>query len=314
MAKRRKNRGVGGGAATIDGRPPVRPGIVSLRRSVPAHIAPPEYAQSGVPGPAVGGNVRTPDEIERMRRAGALAAEILIAVGERVAPGVTTDELDVFVHEECIARGAYPSTLNYRGYPKSLCTSVNEVICHGIPDSRPLEEGDILNIDFTAYVGGVHGDTSAMFTVGAVDDDARRLLRGTREAMERAIEKVAPGQPFNVIGAAIETRARADGLGVVREFIGHGIGATFHTALQIPHYYDPKLTLPMEPGMTFTIEPMLTLGSPRLYLWDDEWTAVTRDGSRSAQYEHTVLVTDDGYELLTLTEDGRCAAELFSVG
>jgi methionyl aminopeptidase len=329
MTKRKKRRGPTPrnpnrlGTAVLDrpgqraadpGHRPVRPGIVSLRRSVPAEIARPDYAISGDPAPGRTGNIRTPEAIERMRHAGAVAAEVLIAVADRVAPGVTTDELDAFVHQACIDRGAYPSTLNYRGYPKSVCTSINEVICHGIPDSRPLEAGDVVNIDFTAYIGGVHGDTSFMVAVGEIDDDSRTLCRVTREAMYKAIEAVGPGQPFNVIGAAIEAHAKANGLGVVKEFIGHGIGETFHTSLQIPHYFEPRLTLPMEPGMTFTIEPMLTLGSPRLFVWDDDWTAVTRDGSRSAQYEHTILVTDDGYDILTRTADGRCAADLFPVG
>ena len=302
----------GGGAATLVRPRPVKPGIVSLRRTVPPEIVRPEYALSGEPAPHKGSNVQPPEVVERMRHAGAVAAEVLLAVGEMIEPGMTTDEVDVFVHERCLAAGAYPSTLNYRGYPKSVCTSVNEVICHGIPDSRPLEPGDIVNIDFTAYIGGVHGDTSFMVLVGEVDEDSLRLVRGTREAMYRAIDACGPGKPFNAIGAAIETHAKANRLGVVREFIGHGIGETFHTSLQIPHYYEPRLTKPMEPGMTFTIEPMLTLGSPKLHLWDDDWTAVTRDGSRSAQYEHTVLITDDGYELLTLTADGRCAADVFA--
>ena len=301
-----------GGAATLVRTRPVKPGIVSLRRSVPEGIVRPEYALSGEPSPPRGSDVQTPEVIEAMRHAGAVAAEVLLAVGEMVGPGVTTDEIDAFVHDRCVAAGAYPSTLNYRGYPKSVCTSVNEVICHGIPDSRPLEDGDIMNVDFTAYVGGVHGDTSFMVLVGEVDEDSLRLVRGTREAMYRAIDACAPGKPFNVIGAAIETHAKANGLGVVREFIGHGVGQTFHTSLQIPHYFEPRLTKKMEPGMTFTIEPMLTLGSPKLYLWDDDWTAVTRDGSRSAQYEHTVVITDDGYELLTVTADGRCAADVFA--
>ncbi len=301
-----------GGVATLVRPRPVKPGIVSLRRSVPDGITLPEYARSGEPAPPKGSDIQTPEVIEAMRHAGALAAEVLIAVGEMVGPGVTTDEIDVFVHDRCVAAGAYPSTLNYRGYPKSVCTSVNEVICHGIPDSRPLEDGDIMNVDFTAYIGGVHGDTSFMVLVGEVDEDSLRLARGTREAMYRAIDACAPGKPFNAIGAAIESHAKANGLGVVREFIGHGVGQTFHTSLQIPHYFEPRLTKKMEPGMTFTIEPMLTLGSPKLHLWDDDWTAVTRDGSRSAQYEHTVLITDDGHELLTVSTDGRCAADVFA--
>ncbi|GIU84426.1 MAG: methionine aminopeptidase [Acidimicrobiales bacterium] len=248
-----------------------------------------------------------------MRRACALAAEVLIRVGEEVRPGVTTDRLDAVGHRLIVAAGAYPSPLNYRGFPKSLCTSVNEVICHGIPDDTQLLEGDICNVDVTVFVDGVHGDTNATFLVGEVDEDSKRLVRETRTCLYKAIEAVKPGRPVNVIGRAIEEHARAHGLGVVREFIGHGIGEQFHDGLQIPHYYEPRATTVLEEGMTFTIEPMITLGDPSLYIWSDGWTAVTRDGSRSAQFEHTILVTCDGAEILTLTEDGRCAHDLIRV-
>jgi methionyl aminopeptidase len=243
-----------------------------------------------------------------MRAAGAAAAEVLMEVGAAVAVGVTTDELDRIGHEAAIARGSYPSTLNYNGYPKSLCTSINEVICHGIPDDRPLADGDIVNIDVTVFLDGVHGDTSCMWAVGEVDEASRRLVQVTRECMFLGIDAVAPGLPVNVIGRAIEDHAKAHGLGVVRAFIGHGIGEAFHTGLQIPHGYEPSATTILEPGMTFTIEPMLTIGNPNHLIWDDGWTAVTVDGSRSAQFEHTIVVTDDGHELLTVTTDGRSAA------
>lgn len=294
---------------------PVTPGTVSARRHVPASTDRPAYAEDpdGNPKPFDGSNLRTRDEIERMRVACELAARLLLHVGEAVEPGVTTDHLDAVAHEECVRLGAYPSPLNYKGFPKAICTSVNEVICHGIPDSRVLLDGDIVNVDVTVFVNGVHGDTDAMFMVGAVDKDSRRLCRVTHEAMLRGIEAVRPGRPINVIGKAIQQHAHQNGIGVVEEFIGHGIGPAFHTSLQIPHYYVPAATTVIEEGMTFTVEPMLTLGSPRLHLWDDEWTAVTNDGSRSAQYEHTVLVTSDGAEILTRTSDGRCAAEVFLI-
>jgi methionyl aminopeptidase len=290
---------------------PVRPGMIGLSRTVPPEIGRPPYAETGTPPSAANeSNVRTPEVVERMRRAGAAAAEVLLEVGAAVAPGVTTDELDAIGHAAAVARGSYPSPLNYRHFPKSLCTSVNEVICHGIPDSRKLEDGEIVNIDITVYLDGVHGDTNATFLVGDVDAASTKLVRETRTCLYKAIEAVRPGEPFNVIGRAIQDHAHAHGLGVVREFIGHGIGESFHTTLQIPHYYEPRLTTPIEEGMTFTIEPMITLGDPALYVWDDDWTAVTLDGSRSAQFEHTLVVRADGAEILTLTDDGRCAHDI----
>jgi methionyl aminopeptidase len=287
----------------------VKQGLIGLRRSVPSTIGRPPYAATGQPPAGRAASVQTPEIIERMRVAGAIAAEVLLEVGAAVAPGVTTDELDALTHEACIRRDSYPSPLNYRGFPKSVCTSVNEVICHGIPDSRPLADGDIVNIDVTVYHDDVHGDTNATFLVGAVDDQSRRLVRETRAAMYAGIAAVRPGGHVYDIGRAIEDHATAHGLGVVREFIGHGIGEQFHGGLQILHYYDPRADTEIEVGMTFTIEPMITLGSPELWIWDDGWTAVTRDGSRSAQFEHTLVVTESGAELLTLTADGRCAAD-----
>ena len=264
---------------------------------------------TGNPGPAVSSNVRTEEEAQKMRLAGNAAAEVLLEVGPHVQPGVTTDKIDQIVHEAILARDAYPSPLNYRGYPKSVCTSVNEVICHGIPDSRPLANGDIVNIDVTLYKGGVHGDTSVMFFVGEVDEESKRLVLETRAALYAGIDSVKPGEPINVIGRAIENYARQHNLGVVREFIGHGIGTEFHSGLQIKHYYDPYDNTVIVPGMTFTIEPMLTLGNPACEMWDDDWTAVTRDGSRTAQFEHTLLVTEEGVEILTVTRDGIAPAE-----
>jgi methionyl aminopeptidase len=235
-----------------------------------------------------------------MREACRAAAEVLDIGGAAVAPGVTTDEIDAIVHQAYIDRGGFPSTLNYRGYPKSLCTSVNEVICHGIPDDRALRDGDIVNLDVTIFLEGVHGDTNATFLVGDVDEASRRLVDVTRESLALGIAAVVPGQPFSDIGRAIENHATAHGYEVVRAFVGHGIGEQFHTDLQIPHYYEPRLTTVIEPGMVFTIEPMISIGTGMHRIWDDDWTAVTADGSRTAQFEHTVLVTDDGVEILTL--------------
>jgi len=292
--------------------PAVRPGLLSPTRSVPSGIGLPPYAVSGDPGPAQSSAVRTADEVERMRRAGAAAAEILVEAGRAVQPGVTTDRIDALVHEATIVRGGYPSPLNYRGYPKSVCTSVNEVICHGIPDSRPLSDGDIVNIDVTIFLDGVHGDTSVTVLVGDVDDHSRRLVAETRIAMDLGIDTVRPAQPLHAIGRTIERHAQRHGLGVVREFIGHGIGTEFHSGLQVKHYFDPRDDTLLVAGMTFTIEPMLTLGDPSCALWDDAWTAVTLDGRRTAQFEHTLLVTEDGVERLTVLPDGTVPADLFA--
>ena len=277
------------------------PGVVGPERAVPSGIDRPEYVGQPAPLPYRGSLVRSAETIAAMRVAGRLAAQALDTVEAAIAPGVTTDELDRVAHEFLIAQGAYPSTLGYRGYPKSLCSSVNEVICHGIPDDRPLADGDIVNIDITAYIGGVHGDTNKTYLVGDVDEDSRLLVERTHEATMRAIRAVKPGRQINVIGRVIEAYARRFGYGVVEDFTGHGVGPAFHDGLVVPHYDDPSATTVIEPGMTFTIEPMLTLGTIEFDLWDDGWTAVTRDGSRTAQFEHTLLVTDDGAEILTLS-------------
>jgi methionyl aminopeptidase len=277
----------------------LRPGRVSPVRQVPAQIERPEYV--GKRFPKIGEpNVKDADTIQAMRVAGRIAALALAEVGKHVEPGVTTDELDRIGHDFLIEHGAYPSTLGYRGYPKSLCASLNEVICHGIPDDTVVADGDIVNIDITAYIGGVHGDTNATFLAGDVDEESRLLVERTREATMRGIRAVAPGRALNVIGRVIESYARRFGYGVVRDFTGHGIGTTFHSGLIVPHFDDPDVDVVMEPGMTFTIEPMLTLGTIEYDMWPDGWTAVTRDRKRTAQFEHTMLVTGDGYEILTL--------------
>ena len=279
---------------------PVVPGTISPRRPVPAHIARPEYVDRPAPAPFTGSEVKDTETIERMRVACRIAAQALQEVGKHVAPGVTHDELDRIGHEYLLDHDAYPSTLGYRGFPKSLCTSANEVICHGIPDSRVVEDGDIVNIDITAFIGGVHGDTNATFMTPGVSEEVRDLVERTEEALRRAIKAVKPGRRLNVIGRVIETYARRFGYGVVREFTGHGIGTAFHSGLIVPHFDDPAYDTVIEPGMTFTIEPMLNLGTHQWEMWDDDWTVVTRDRRTSAQFEHTLLVTDTGAEILTL--------------
>ena len=240
----------------------LHPGRLSPTRQVPANIVRPEYV--GKKQPTLGEpDVKDADTIARMRVACRLAAQALEEVGRNVRPGVTTDYLDQVGHDFLVARGAYPSTLGYRGYPKSLCTSLNEVICHGIPDDTVVKDGDIVNVDITAFIGGVHGDTNATFLAGDVAEESRLLVERTHEAMMRGIRAVAPGRPLNAVGRVIESYARRFGYGVVRDFTGHGIGTTFHSGLVVPHYDDPDNDVMMETGMTFTIEPMLTLGTIR---------------------------------------------------
>ncbi len=279
---------------------PVQAGTISPRRPVPAHIPRPEYVDRPAPQRYTGSEVKDAETIERMRVAGRIAAQALAEVGRNVVPGVTHDELDRIGHEFLLDHDAYPSTLGYRGFPKSLCTSANEVICHGIPDSRVVEDGDIVNIDITAYIGGVHGDTNATFLTPGVSTEVRDLVERTEEALRRAIQAVKPGRQLNVIGRVIEAYAKRFGYGVVREFTGHGIGTAFHSGLIVAHFDDPEHDTLITPGMTFTIEPMLNLGTHEWEMWDDDWTVVTKDRSISAQFEHTLLVTDTGAEILTL--------------
>jgi methionyl aminopeptidase len=284
---------------------PIEQGTVSARLAVPPQIVRPHYvdAKPGTPADLPDPMVKDADTIAAMRIAGRIAGDAIVEVGRHVAPGISTDELDRIGHEFMVGRGAYPSTLGYKGFPKSLCTSVNEVICHGIPDSRPLQDGDIVKVDITAYIGGVHGDTCATFLVGDVDPAVRELSERTREAMLRGVSAVKPGRPISVIGRVIESYARRHGYGVVRDYTGHGVGPSFHTKPTILHYDEPRADTVMEPGMTFTIEPMLTLGGHEWYAWDDDWTILTADGSWSAQWEHTIAVTEDGADILTLPSD-----------
>ena len=275
-------------------------GTLSPRLSVPASIPRPDYVWKPTPAKFTGSDVKTQVQIENIRAAGRIAAQAIAVAGAHAKPGVTTDSLDKIVHEFLIAHQAYPSTLGYRNYPKSCCTSVNEVICHGIPDDTVLEDGDIVNIDVTAYIHGYHGDSNQTFEVGNVSPEVHDLVERTREALNRGMLAVAPGREVNVIGRAIESYAKRFNYGVVRDFTGHGIGEAFHSGLIIPHYDTHAYRQVMEVGMVFTIEPMLTLGTYNWDMWNDDWTVTTRDKSITAQFEHTLVVTESGYEILTL--------------
>ena len=281
----------------------VKKGLVSARRTVPDEIVRPEYADGSESRPPRDrGCVKTPEQIERMRRAGKVARQVLETALAAVRPGISTDEIDAIAHEKAISLGAYPSPLNYYGYPrypKSICTSVNEVICHGIPDDRKLVEGDIINCDITVYFDGMHGDCSETVFVGRPDPQSKKLVQTTYECMMAGINAVAVGARLNEIGKAITALAHKRGFSVVRDFAGHGIGERFHMDPQIMHYRDPRNRQRVKSGMTFTVEPMINVGVPGSVIWDDGWTAVTADGKRSAQFEHTILVTEAGIELLT---------------
>lgn len=286
----------------------LQPGTPTPIRSVPTHIPIPNYVGKPTPPPFMGSDIQTLETIEKMRIAGRIAANALHEVGRAVRPGVTTDELDRVGHEYLCDHNAYPSTLGYPGstrntpFPKSLCASINEVICHGIPDTTVVQDGDIVNIDITAFINGVHGDTNATFLAGVVDQESRLLVERTHESLIRAIKAVKPGRPLNVIGRVIESYAKRFGYGTVRDFTGHGISTSFHSGLIVLHYDDPSVDTLIETGMTFTIEPMLTLGTIDYDVWDDTWTIVTKDRKRTAQFEHTLVVTDAGAEILTLPD------------
>ena len=277
------------------------PGRISPRLPVPQGIDRPEYVGKPNPEKNARGDVYSPREIELIRESGRIAAQAIELVSDHIKPGITTDELDRIGHEFIVDHNAYPSTLGYRGYPKSLCSSLNEVICHGIPDDTVLEEGDIVNIDITVFKNGFHGDSNQTFVVGEATQEVVDLVDRTREALNRGIKAVAPGRQVNVIGRAIEAYAKRFGYGVVRDFTGHGVGRSFHSGLIIPHYDSaPAYDTVMEPGMVFTIEPMLTLGGIAWDMWADDWTVTTRDKSITAQFEHTLVVTERGAEVLTL--------------
>ena len=276
-------------------------GKLSATRSVPNEIIRPEYVGKSAPAKFTGSDVKTPEQVAKIRAAGRIAAQAIQLVGEACKPGVTTDELDRIGHEFVISQGAYPSTLGYRGFPKSLCSSINEVICHGIPDDTVLQDGDIINIDITAFKDGFHGDSNVTFLVGEVAPEVGLLVERTHEAMMRGINAALPGRSVNIIGRAIETYAKRFNYGVVRDFTGHGVGEAFHSGLVIPHYDSaPHFDDEIKVGMVFTIEPMLTLGTHEWDIWTDDWTVVTKDRSLTAQFEHTIVITDDGPEILTL--------------
>jgi methionyl aminopeptidase len=279
-------------------RPPVAPGCQAPVRTVAAGIARPSYVTSG--HVARGGLQRQDAEsAARLRHACRIAAEVLAEVGAAVQVGTTTAELDALAHAAYVRRGAYPSTLQYHDYQWSICTSVNEIVCHGIPDDRPLRDGDIVNVDVTAFVDGMHGDTSATFAVGELDAPTAALVATTREATAAGIAAVAPGRPLRAIAEAVQSLAFSRGFGVVGDPGGHGIGEAFHAAPYVSHVVAGAQALVLEPGISFTVEPMLTAGTSRHHAWDDGWTLATDDLLPSAQFEHTVLVTDTGVEVLT---------------
>jgi methionyl aminopeptidase len=282
------------------------PGTPTPVRKVPDSIERPEYVWKDSVRENVGEPwIQTPEVVEAMRESSRIAADALSAAGAVVAPGVTTDEIDRVAHEYMCDHGAYPSCLGYRGFPKATCISLNEIVCHGIPDSTVVQDGDIVNIDVTAYKNGVHGDTNATFLAGDVAEEHRLLVERTYAAMWRGIKAVKPGREINVIGRVIEAYAKRFGYSVVRDFTGHGVGPTFHNGLVVLHHDEPSYNTVLEPGMTLTIEPMLNLGDLPYDIWDDDWTVQNRDGKWSAQFEHTMVVTESGVDVLTLRQDER---------
>ena len=247
--------------------------------------------------------IKTPQEIEQMRPACRHAANTLVMIEEYIQPGITTDELNDIVHAYTLKHGAIPAPLNYHGFPKSVCTSVNHVVCHGIPSDKKLKDGDIINVDVTSIMDGWHGDTSKTFFVGTPKIRARKVTEVARKALDIGISVVKPGATLGDIGHAIQTYVEAEKCSVVREYCGHGIGRVFHEEPQILHYGKPRQGLTLEKGMVFTIEPMVNIGKAGVKVLRDNWTVVTRDKSLSAQFEHTMVVTDDGVEILTLPDE-----------
>lgn len=273
-------------------------------RTVPATIERPEYAWKDEVAEGVGEPlVQSPEDIEAMREVSRIAANALVEAGRACVPGNTTDDVDRVVHEYLLDHGTYPSTLGYRGYTKSCCVSLNEIVCHGIPDTTVIEDGDIVNVDVTGYRDGVHGDTNATFFAGDVSEEHRLLVERTYNATMRGIKAIKPGREINVIGRVIESYARRFGYNTVRDFTGHGVGTTFHNGLVVLHYDEPSQTTILEPGMTLTVEPMINLGELPYEIWDDGWTVQNSDRKWTAQFEHTVLVTESGYEILTLPDE-----------
>ena len=275
---------------------------------IPSHIRKPDYAVRGQPISEQrdrSNQIRIYDarQIEGIRRACAIGRQVLDIAGRAVRVGVTTDEIDRIVHEATIDLGAYPSPLNYYNFPKSVCTSVNEVICHGIPDKRELVEGDIVNIDISNYVDGYHGDLNETFFVGNCDEESHKLVKCAFDCLSTAASMIRPGTFYRDLGPAIHNVAQASGCSVVKQYCGHGIGELFHTTPNVPHYKNNKAKGTMKAGHIFTIEPMINLGAWQCETWPDQWTAVTIDGKRSAQFEHTFLVTEEGYEILTMREN-----------
>lgn len=294
----------------------LRPALLSPKRVMPKHIRRPDYAdhfagasESEQRDKRNHNNIRVykSEELDAeygLRHACKMGREVLNEAGKALRVGVTTDEIDRVVHEACIERECYPSPLNYYNFPKSVCTSVNEVICHGIPDYREVQDGDIVNIDVTTYnKGGYHGDLNETFLVGNVDDDGKKLVETSFNCLAAALDKVKPGTLYRDLGTAIHKTASKNKCSIVRTYCGHGIGSLFHTIPNVPHYHKNKAKGTMKAGHVFTIEPMINLGSPGDFTWGDNWTAVTTDGKRSSQFEHTILVTDTGYDLLTGREN-----------
>ena len=297
--------------ADMNQRGKLTPGKPTPIRKVPASIERPEYAwkddvQENVGEPLI----QTPETVERMREASKIAANALAVAGAAVKPGVTTDEIDRVAHEFMCDHGAYPSTLGYRGFEKSCCVSLNEIVCHGIPDTTVIQEGDIVNIDVTAYKNGVHGDTNATFLAGEVSQEHRDLVERTYKATMRGIKAAKPGREINVIGRVIESYAKRFGYNVVTDFTGHGVGTTFHNGLVVLHYDSDAYRDVLEPGMTLTVEPMINLGGLEYDIWDDGWTVQNRDGEYTAQFEHTIVITDEGNEILTIPDEQYAAGQL----